>query len=468
MARQSRLYGGPSRCMPVVQGGLPMKTYLVGGAVRDALMGLPVQDRDWVVVGATPQALVDQGYVPVGRDFPVFLHPHTKEEYALARTERKTVPGYTGFAVHASPEVTLEDDLARRDLTINSIAAYAHPASVNGRFDPQDWTLVDPYGGQADLAAKVLRHVTPAFREDPVRILRLARFAARFTDFTVAPETAALMTAMVQDGEVDHLVAERVWQELARGLMEAQPSRMFAVLRDCGALARLLPELDRLWGVPQRADYHPEVDTGVHVMLVIDMAARLHASLPVRFAALTHDLGKGTTPADVLPRHIGHEERSARLLKGLCQRLRVPLECKELADVVAREHGNVHRSADLSAAATVRLLERCDAIRKPARFADILLACECDARGRQGLAESPYPQATGLAQALQRAQSVATNVIAAHAQSTGVNGQKIGELIHQARVAAVAAAIKWQSLPLNGETYDTQCIVTGRDGSEGA
>ena len=419
-----------------------MRTYLVGGAVRDALMGLPMQDRDWVVVGATPQTLIDQGYVPVGRDFPVFLHPHTKEEYALARTERKTAPGYTGFAVHASPEVTLEEDLARRDLTINSIAACAHLVGTNDQFDPKIWqapdALVDPYGGQADIAAKVLRHVTPAFREDPVRILRLARFAARFTDFTVAPETQALMTEMVQDGEVDHLVAERVWQELARGLMEAQPSRMFAVLRDCGALVRLLPELDRLWGVPQRADYHPEVDTGVHVMLVIDMAARLNASLPVRFAALTHDLGKGTTPADVLPRHIGHEERSARLLKGVCERLRVPLECKELADVVAREHGNVHRSADLSAAATVRLLERCDAFRKPARFADILQACECDARGRQGLAESPYPQATRLAKALQRAQSVATNVIATHAQSTGVNGQKIGELIHQARVAAVA------------------------------
>ena len=419
-----------------------MKTYLVGGAVRDALMGLPVQDRDWVVVGATPQALIDQGYLPVGRDFPVFLHPKTKEEYALARTERKTAPGYTGFAVHASPEVTLEDDLARRDLTINSIAACAQPTGVNGIFDPKEWgapgALVDPYGGRADLAAKVLRHVTPAFREDPVRILRLARFAARFTDFTVAPETQALMTEMVQSGEVDHLVAERVWQELARGLMEGQPSRMFAVLRDCGALARLLPELDRLWGVPQRADYHPEVDTGVHVMLVIDMAARLNASLSVRFAALTHDLGKGTTPADVLPRHIGHEERSARLLKGVCERLRVPVECKELADVVAREHGNVHRSADLSASATVRLLERCDAFRKPARFADILLACECDARGRLGLAESPYPQAAKLAQALQRAQSVATNVIATHAQSTGVNGQKIGEIIHQARVAAVA------------------------------
>ena len=420
-----------------------MKIYLVGGAVRDALMGLPVQDHDWVVVGAAPQDLLDQGYLPVGRDFPVFLHPRTHEEYALARTERKTAPGYTGFAVHTSPDVTLQDDLARRDLTINSIAVCADYTRASGPFDVKKWqtpgALTDPYGGQADIAAKVLRHVTPAFREDPVRILRLARFAARFTDFTVAPETLALMRDMLAHGEVDHLVAERVWQELSKGLMEAQPSRMFAVLRDCGALVRLLPELDRLWGVPQRADYHPEIDTGVHMMLVLDMAARLQASLPVRFACLTHDLGKGTTPLDVLPRHIGHEERSARLLKGVSQRLRVPVECKELADVVAREHGNIHRSGDLSAAATVRLLERCDAFRKPARFGDVLLACECDARGRLGFADNPYPQAQRLAAALQQAQSVATHLIAAHAQSTGASGPKIGEMIHQARVAAVAA-----------------------------
>ena len=299
-----------------------MQTYLVGGAVRDALMGLPVQDRDWVVVGATPQALLDKGFVAVGRDFPVFLHPQTKEEYALARTERKTAPGYHGFAVHASPDVTLEDDLARRDLTINSIAVHADYTGAKGQnstFDAQRWqtpgALTDPYDGRQDIANKVLRHVTVAFREDPVRILRLARFAARFTDFHVAPDTLELMRDMVACGEVDHLVAERVWQELARGLMEAQPSRMFDVLRDCGALARLLPELDRLWGVPQSAEHHPEIDTGVHVMLVLDMAARLHASLPVRFACLTHDLGKGTTPPDVLPRHIGHEERGVRLLK---------------------------------------------------------------------------------------------------------------------------------------------------------
>jgi tRNA nucleotidyltransferase (CCA-adding enzyme) len=413
-----------------------MQTYLVGGAVRDALMGLPTQDRDWVVVGATPQDLLDQGYVAVGQDFPVFLHPQTKDEVALARTERKTAPGYHGFAVHFAPEVTLEEDLSRRDLTINSIAVHADSMGADGTFDSKN--LVDPYHGQADIAAKVLRHTTAAFTEDPVRILRLARFAARFTDFSVAPETLALMRSMVDAGEVDHLVAERVWQELSRGILEAQPSRMFAVLRDCGALAKLLPELDRLWGVPQSPEHHPEVDTGVHVMLVLDIAARLNAPLAVRFAALTHDLGKGTTPTDVLPRHIGHEERSVRLLKDVCQRLRVPTECAELAQVVAREHGNIHRSATLNADALVRLLERCDAIRKPERFADILLACECDARGRQGLQDSPYPQATRLAQALQRALSVATNVIAAHAISTGATGPKIGEMVRKARVAAVA------------------------------
>jgi tRNA nucleotidyltransferase (CCA-adding enzyme) len=425
-----------------------VKTYLVGGAVRDALMGLPVQDRDWVVVGATPQMLLDEGYLPVGRDFPVFLHPQTKEEYALARTERNTAPGYHGFEIRAAPDVTLEEDLARRDLTINSIAVHLDSTRARGQFHLNDLSedphglesarLVDPYGGRRDIADKVLRHVTPAFREDPVRILRLARFAARFTDFTVAPDTEAMMREMVISGEVDHLVAERVWQEISRGLMEAQPSRMFTVLRDCGALARLLPELDRLWGVPQSIEHHPEVDTGVHVMLVLDLAARLDAPLAVRFACLTHDLGKGTTPADVLPRHIAHEERSVRLLKDVCQRLRVPVECKELAEVVAREHGNIHRSEALNAAAVVRLLERCDAFRKPDRFAEVLLACECDARGRLGLESEPYPQAPRLAAALQRAQSVATNLVAIDAISAGAKGPKIGEWIHKARIHAVA------------------------------
>ncbi|MEO7549265.1 MAG: multifunctional CCA addition/repair protein [Ramlibacter sp.] len=407
-----------------------MQIYMVGGAVRDALLGLPVNDRDWVVVGATPQEMALGGYLPVGRDFPVFLHPTTREEYALARTERKSAPGYRGFTVHAQAGVTLEDDLARRDLTINAIAQHA------------DGRLIDPFNGRADLDQRVLRHVTAAFREDPVRILRLARFAARFPAFTVAPETMALMRAMVQDGEVDALVAERVWQELARGLMEDRPARMLETLRECGALARLLPEVDRLWGVPQRADYHPEIDTGVHLLMVMDMSARLAAPLAVRFACLTHDLGKGTTPADILPRHLGHEERSARLLKGLAHRLRVPTDCRELADVVAREHGNIHRSGEFNGAAVVRLLERCDAFRKPERFGEVLLACECDARGRGGLEEKPYPQRQRLLAALAAAQSVATNSIAEDARLAGTTGPKVGEMIHQARTRAVAKALE--------------------------
>ena len=405
-----------------------MQTYMVGGAVRDALLGLPVNDRDWVVVGASPQEMIAAGYLSVGKDFPVFLHPQTREEYALARTERKTARGYHGFAFQAAPSVTLEQDLARRDLTINAIAQ-----DESGR-------LIDPFGGQADLQKRVLRHVTLAFREDPVRILRVARLAARFADFSVAPETLALMRDMVDSGEVDALVAERVWQELARGLMEDKPSRMFELLRECGALARLLPEVERLWGVPQRADYHPEVDTGVHLMMVLDMSARLQAALPVRFACLTHDLGKGTTPAEILPRHTGHEERSARLLKKVCDRLRIPTECRELADVVAREHGNIHRSGEFGAAALVRLLERCDAFRKPQRFEMILLACECDARGRLGLEEDPYAPRPRLLQVLAAAQAVPTHEIAAQAQQEGMDGPRIGEMIHNARVQAVAAA----------------------------
>ena len=408
-----------------------MQIYMVGGAVRDKLLGRPVNDHDWVVVGATPEQMLALGYLPVGRDFPVFLHPDTREEYALARTERKSGRGYRGFVVQSSPDVTLEEDLARRDLTINAIAVGADPSSATGHFDP--------YGGERDLQDRVLRHVTDSFREDPVRILRVARFAARFTDFTVAPETMQLMREMVAHGEADHLVAERVWQELARGLMEERPSRMFDVLRECGALKVVLPEVDRLWCVPQRPEYHPEVDTGVHLMMVLDMAARLATTLTVRFACLVHDLGKGTTPADMLPRHIGHEQRSAKLLKGLCERLRVPTECRETADVVAREHGNIHRSGELGAAALVRLIERCDGIRKPARFDEILLACECDARGRLGFDEAPYPQRQRLSEALAAVQSVATSVIAARAAESGVTGQKVGEMIHAARVRAVAA-----------------------------
>ena len=406
-----------------------MEFFEVGGAVRDGLLGRSVSDRDWVVVGGTPERLLDAGYTPVGRDFPVFLHPTTHEEFALARTERKSGPGYRGFSFHAAPDVTLEQDLARRDLTINAIARTA------------DGRLIDPYGGQLDIEQRVLRHVSPAFAEDPVRILRVARFAARFTDFTLAAETLTLMRAMVENGEVDALVPERVWQELARGLMEEQPSRMFAVLRDCGALARLLPEVERLWGVPQRADYHPEIDTGVHLMMVLDMSARLNAPLAVRFACLGHDLGKGTTPADVLPRHVGHEERSVRLVRALSERLRVPNDCRELAEVVAREHGNVHRSTEFGAAALVRLLERCDAFRKPARFDALLLACECDARGRLGLEDRAYPQATRLRAALAAARMVDTAALAAEQADSGASGPAIGTAIHTARVVAAQASL---------------------------
>jgi len=413
-----------------------MKTYLVGGAVRDALMGLPMCDRDWVVVGATPQQLLDQGYVQVGRDFPVFLHPRSHEEYALARTERNSAPGYKGFVVHAEPSVTLEEDLARRDLTINAIALPVEALQADGCFDSDQ--VMDPFHGRVDIAARVLRHVTPAFREDPVRILRIARFAARFAGYHVAPETQVLMQQMVLDGEVDHLVAERVWQELAKGLMESKPTRMFEVLRDCGALQHLLPEVDCLWSVPQSAQHHPEVDTGVHVMLVLDMAVQLDASLAVRFACLMHDLGKGATPVDMLPRHIGHEGRSVTLLKGIAKRLRVPQECAELAEVVAREHGNIHRSLELGSDATLRLLERCDSIRKPARFAEVLLACECDARGRTGFQDSAYPQRERLQRALDQVLAVATAPVAAAAQQQGSSGVQIGDAVRKARLAALS------------------------------
>ncbi len=423
-----------------------MQIYRVGGSVRDELLGLPVKDRDWVVVGATPEQMSAAGFLPVGKDFPVFLHPETREEYALARTERKTARGYKGFAIHTSPEVTLEEDLARRDLTINSIAVHGQWTLGNGQNDAESG-LIDPYGGRRDLRERVLRHVTDAFREDPVRILRVARFAARFADFRVAPETLQLMREMVEHGEADHLVAERVWQELSRGLMEDMPSRLFDVLAECGALKVLLPEVDRLWGVPQRADYHPEIDTGVHVLMVLDLSARLRAPLTVRFACLVHDLGKGTTPAEMLPRHIGHEERSVKLLRAVCERLRVPVDCKELAEVVAREHGNIHRSGDFSAAALVRLLERCDAFRKPARFGEILLACECDARGRLGFEDQPYPQGARLAGALAVAQAVDTAAIAQQAMGQGLAGPKVGERIHAARIAAVDAWLAGHAPP---------------------
>ncbi|CAN0624010.1 fused CCA tRNA nucleotidyltransferase/phosphohydrolase [Burkholderia multivorans] len=408
-----------------------MNVYAVGGAIRDALLGVPVQDRDYVVVGATPEQMAAQGFKPVGKDFPVFLHPDTHEEYALARTERKTAAGYHGFRFHYAPDVTLEDDLARRDLTVNAMAREVSPDGA--LIGP----VIDPFDGQADLRERRFRHVSDAFVEDPVRILRVARFAARFVDFTVADETNTLMRRMVDAGEADALVAERVWQEVARGLMEARPSRMFEVLRGCGVLARILPEIDALFGVPQRADYHPEVDTGVHVMMVVDHAAKQGYSLAVRFAALTHDLGKATTPADVLPRHIGHEGRSVDLLKPLCERLRVPNECRDLALVVAREHGNLHRVMEFGAAALVRLFERTDALRKPARFAEVVQACEADARGRLGFAAQPYPQAERLREALAAARSVDAGAIA---RTLGDDPARIKDAVHRARIQAVALA----------------------------
>jgi tRNA nucleotidyltransferase (CCA-adding enzyme) len=408
-----------------------MNIYAVGGAIRDELLGVPALDRDYVVVGATPEQMVAQGYRPVGKDFPVFLHPQTHEEYALARTERKTAAGYHGFQFFYAPDVTLEEDLARRDLTINAMARQLQPdGTLTG-------PVIDPFNGQGDLQARVFRHVSDAFLEDPVRILRVARFAARFTDFTVAPQTLELMQKMVSAGEVDALVPERVWQELSRGLMEARPSRMFEVLRECGALARILPEIEALWGVPQRADYHPEVDTGVHVMMVVDHAAAQGYALAVRFAALTHDLGKATTPDDVLPRHIGHEGRSVDLLKPLCERLRVPNECRDLAVLVAREHGNIHRVMEMGAAAVVRLLERGDAIRKPGRFAEALQACEADARGRLGFEAREYPQAERLRVALVAARAVDAGAVAL---ALADKPSLIKDAVHRERVRAVGEA----------------------------
>lgn len=409
----------------------PVKTYVVGGAVRDALLGFPVKDRDYVVVGATPDQMRAQGFLPVGKDFPVFLHPDTHEEYALARTERKTAPGYTGFSFHASPEVTLEQDLLRRDLTINAIA------------QDIDGSLIDPYGGRADLEARIFRHVSAAFSEDPVRILRVARFAARFTEFSVAEETLSLMRKMVASGEVDALVPERVWQELSRGLMEAKPSRMFMVLRDADALARILPEIAALDGVPQPAQHHPEIDTLVHVMMVIDTAARQSASLAVRFAALVHDLGKGTTSPEQWPQHIAHEARSVTLVEALCERLKIPGEVRDLAVMTAREHGNVGRALEMRADTLVKMLERCDAFRKPARFMDLLLASECDARGRTGFEERPFPQRAFLQTVLAAAQSIAAGEIAAAVSAAHADkpADAIAQAIRAARVAAVAAVM---------------------------
>ena len=402
-----------------------MKIYAVGGAVRDRLLGLPVKDQDYVVVGATPEQMERLGYRPVGKDFPVFLHPVTHEQYALARTERKQGRGYRGFEVHTAPDVTLEQDLARRDLTINAIAR------------TEDGAIIDPFQGVADLRAGILRHVSPAFVEDPVRVLRVARFAARFR-FAIAPETVRLMREMVANGEVDHLVAERVWQELSRGLMEATPSRMFEALRACRALERILPEVDRLFGVPQRPEFHPEVDTGVHVMLVIDYCARIEASLAVRFAALTHDLGKGTTPRELLPAHHGHEARSVALVEQVCERLRVPAQCRDLAVLAARYHGDIHRAEELRPATVLKLLSAADVFRKPERFEELLAACECDWRGRTGFETRPYPQAGLLRRAAAAARSVDAGAIAQQAPQP----EEIARRIEAARLEAVVEALR--------------------------
>ncbi len=398
-----------------------MQVYCVGGAVRDELLGLSVQDRDFVVVGSTPTEMEAAGYKPVGKDFPVFLHPNTRDEYALARTERKTAKGYKGFQVHADPDVTLEQDLARRDLTINAIAK------------DESGHLIDPYSGIQDLKDKVLRHVSPAFSEDPVRILRAARFAARFIDFDVAPATMDLMREMVEKGEVDALVPERVWQEISKGLMEEKPSRMFEVLRACGALKKIMPELDVLWGVPQPANHHPEIDTGVHVMMVIDYAASKQYQLPVRFAALMHDLGKGTTPKDLLPRHIGHEQRSVDLLQVLCKRLRVPNDCKELAHIVAKFHGKVHQVEEMRPETLLQFLVETDAIRQPQRFGDFLLACECDIRGRTGYETQTFEKADLLLSLLKAASEVDAGAVA-KLQDTP---DQIKQAVYEARLNAL-------------------------------
>lgn len=401
----------------------PLQVYEVGGAVRDALLGLPVQDHDYVVVGSSAEDMVARGFRPVGQDFPVFLHPQTHEEYALARTERKTAKGYKGFQIYAALDVTLEQDLARRDLTINAMAR-----SEAGE-------LIDPYHGAKDLQAGVLRHVSEAFSEDPVRILRVARFAARF-GFAVAPETLQLMRAMSANGEVDALVPERVWQELSRGLMENKPSPMFNVLRHCGALPKILPEVDRLFGVPQPAEHHPEIDTGVHVMMVVDYAAAQNFSLEVRFAALTHDLGKGVTPKEHWPKHHGHEAKSVELVQQLCARIKVPGDCRDLALLAARYHGDIHRAQQLRPDTLLKLFKAADGFRRPARFAELLRACECDARGRLGLEHQPYPQAAYLLHMFAAAQKVDAGAIAAACDNPAL----IAQQIDQARLQALEAA----------------------------
>jgi tRNA nucleotidyltransferase (CCA-adding enzyme) len=402
-----------------------MQVYLVGGAVRDRLLGLPVRERDWVVVGAQPQELERAGYRAVGREFPVFLHPQSHEEYALARRERKVAPGYRGFTTQFSADVTLEEDLKRRDLTINAMA------------ESEGGEVIDPYGGQADLAARLLRHVSEAFAEDPVRVLRVARFAARFAalGFRVAPETLELMRRMTAAGEVQALVPERVWQETERALGEAHPEVFFETLRACGALAVIFPEIDALYGVPQPPRWHPEIDTGVHVMLALACAAALGASGAVRFAVLTHDLGKARTPPERWPSHHGHEQAGVPLIEALCDRLKVPNAQRELAILAARHHTLVHRAAELKPATILTLLEDCDAFRRPERFAELLLACEADARGRTGKEQDPYPQAAYLRRAL----SAAAAAVLSEAERRGLAGAAIGAQVRRRRLAAITA-----------------------------
>jgi tRNA nucleotidyltransferase (CCA-adding enzyme) len=405
-----------------------MQVYLVGGAVRDALLGLTVKERDWVVVGGTREELLRLNYREVGRDFPVFLHPETHEEHALARLERKVGPGYRGFSVDFGPEVTLEEDLARRDLTINAIAQSA------------DGTLVDPFGGRRDLSARVLRHVSAAFVEDPVRVLRVARFAARFTPlgFQVAPETLALMRAMVERGEIHALVPERVWQETEKALREPKAAEFFKVLRECGALQPVYPEIDALFGVPQPAQWHPEIDTGVHTLMVLEQAALLSSDPLVRFAALVHDLGKATTPRDEWPSHRGHEERSVSLIEALSLRLRLPGEYRDLGVIVARYHGIVHRAFELKPKTILEFMERADAFRRPERFAQALLACEADSRGRTGLETVPYPQR----EYLQAARAAAAAIKPSPEEVATLAGEKIAQRVHQRRVEAIAGLHK--------------------------
>ena len=400
-----------------------MRVYLVGGAVRDRLLGREVSERDWVVVGATPAELEREGYIPVGRDFPVFLHPKTKEEHALARLERKTGPGYRGFTVEFSPDVTLEDDLKRRDLTINAMA------------EDDAGNIIDPHGGRHDLEARVLRHVSPAFAEDPVRILRVARFAARYAPlgFRVADETVALMRKMVESGEADALVAERVWTETEKALGEPRPDVFISVLRECGALAVVYPEIDGLFGVPQPAKWHPEIDTGVHQLLALREAVRLGGGVAVRFAVLMHDLGKAVTPEEFLPSHRGHEGAGVDLVEQLCARVRVPNHLRELGVMTARFHTHVHRAYELRATTLLKLLESCDALRRPERFADFLLACEADARGRTGLENRDYPEREFLIRMRDRVAAVAL----APDERAGLTGQEIGERLRRRRLTAI-------------------------------